>query len=78
MNITPTPEVVTELAARCIYLLSNLRSWQREYDERRTNDKEADVLKWETRTDEFLKDIGATDFESLSSLITQLTIKTDK
>lgn len=75
MNVTATPELVTELAARTIYLLSNLRWLQRDYDERRTHDKEQDLIKWEIRADEFLKGIGATEYESLKDLIRQLTIQ---
>lgn len=66
---------LTELAARCVYLLSNMRAFQRFHDEKMTllnRKKEIDVEMWEIRADEFLKDIGATEFESLKEIINQL------
>jgi hypothetical protein len=70
---------LVELAARSIYLLSNLRAWQREEDEKNIfSKKDQDVKKWEIRTDEFLKDIGATEFESLKELMGQLNFEKGK
>jgi hypothetical protein len=79
MKVIPkTEEQRTEMLARLTYLLSNLRAFQRDSEEIAPNKrKESDVKMWEYRCDEFLKDIGATDFESLSSLINQLTIKNE-
>lgn len=74
-----TQEQLIELAARSIYLLSNLRSWEREADETRalaTLHKDEDVEKWQVRSDEFLKNIDAVEFSSLKDLITQLSNKT--
>lgn len=73
-----TQKQLTELAARSVYLLSGLRAWQREFQESRavvSPHKDADVEKWETRVDEFLKNIDAVEFVPLKQLIEQLQIK---
>jgi len=77
MTLIPkTEEQRTEMIARLIYLLSGLRAWQREGEEYHPNKmKDPDTAKWEWRVDEFLKNIGAVDHESLKDLIGQLTIK---
>lgn len=67
-----TQEQLTELAARSVYLLSGLRSLQRDFEEVRAIvklHKDEDVVAWETRCDEFLKNIDAVDFSTLKELI---------
>ena len=69
---------LSELAARCVYLLTNLRAFQRDFEEDRavmTLHKDEEVQKWEIRCDEFLKDIDAAEFSPLKELITQLQIQ---
>lgn len=73
MNITPTPEVVTEIAARSTYLLSNLLAWIKMNAESPSKDTEAQIEKWWTRTEEYLKSIGALDFQGLNGMIGELT-----
>lgn len=70
-------EQLRELAARCVYLLSNLRAFQRERDEARAIaplHKDRDTELWEIRTDEFLKNIECVEFKSLKELIEELKI----
>lgn len=81
MIVIATQEQLVELAARCVYLLSNMRSFQRDSEENKsiiTLQKDPDCEKWEIRSDEFLKDIGATDFISLKQIIEQLQIQNTK
>jgi hypothetical protein len=77
MNITPTPEVVTEIGARSVYLMQNYLYWKQEVDSTGDRDSRIQLDKWETRMHEFLKGIGATDWRDLKTLIAELTIKTD-
>lgn len=75
----PTQEQVAELAARCVYLLRELRSWQRTHEETIPAiymNKGEEVVQWENRADEFLKNIGAVEWESLKDLLGQLIINT--
>lgn len=75
MILIRTNEQLVELAARSLYLLSMLRAYTKYYEETRCNyDKDWSVKKWELRIDEFLEGLGATEFESLKSIIKQLTI----
>jgi hypothetical protein len=70
-----TQEQLIELAARSVYLLSALRGLQRDFEERRailTLHKDQDIIPWEIRADEFLKNIEAVEFVSLKELIEQL------
>lgn len=78
MNITPTPEVVTEIAARSVYLMQNYLYWKMEVDKTGDRDSRIQLDKWETRMHEFLKGIEATEWQSLKSLIGELTIKTEQ
>lgn len=75
-----TQEQLIELAARSVYLLSGLRSLQRDFEERRailTLHKDENTALWEIRCDEFLKNIDAVDFTTLKELLEQLqNIKT--
>lgn len=76
-----TIEQLTELAARSVYLLSNMRSFQRDSEENKSIislQKDPDCEKWEIRADEFLKDIQAVDFSPLKQLIEQLKIQNTK
>lgn len=76
-----TQEQLVELAARCVYLLTNLRAFQRDFEADRAKinlHKDADVVGWEIRCDEFLKNIEAVDFIPLKQLIEQLKIKINK
>ncbi len=75
MIVIKTQEQLIELAARGIYLLSGLRSLQRDFEERRailTLHKDEQTASWEIRCDEFLKNIDAVEFTTLKELIDQL------
>lgn len=62
----------TELLARLIYGLSQMRYWQKI----NPNDYETDLLaaknKWEGRMDELLENLGAAEYQSLKEIIAQL------
>ncbi len=76
-----TNDQLVELAARAVYLISNLRNWQRDTESKiplATLYRDKDTEKWEVRCDEFLKDIEATEFNSLKQLISELTITPKK
>lgn len=76
-----TNEQVTELAARALFLLSNLRSYEKDFETTRaiaTLCKDKEVLRWESRIDEWLESIGADGYISLKELIKQLSIKDDQ
>lgn len=71
-----TEEQRTEMIARMTYLLSGLRAFQREHEEMFPwQHKSTELITWEIRCDEFLKDIGATEFIPLKQLISDLSNK---
>lgn len=66
----------TEMIARMTYLLSGLRAFQREHEQMFPwQHKPRELIIWEARCDEFLKNIDAVEFISLKQLITELSIK---
>lgn len=74
MNVTPTPEVVTEIAARSTYLLSNILAWRKmALDDPKEAAKQEDI--WWVTAELYLKGLGALEFESAAELIQQLTVK---
>lgn len=71
-----TQEQLIELAARSVYALSGLRAFQRDSEENKPAgylNKDPDVVAWENRADEFLKNIDAVEFAPLKELITELS-----
>lgn len=71
-----TQEQLIELAARSVYALSGLRAFQRDSEENKPAgylNKDPDVVAWENRADEFLKNIDAIEFVPLKQLITGLS-----
>lgn len=62
----------TELLARLIYGVSQMRYWQ----QINPNDYETDLLaakkKWEDRMDELLENLGAAEYQSLKEIMEQL------
>lgn len=71
-------EQLVELAARSIWLLSNLRAFTKDMEYNRSIKmlyKDLDVETFELRIDQFLYQIGAVDFKSLKELIRALKIK---
>lgn len=71
-----TQEQLIELAARGVYVLSGLRAFQRDSEEGKSVgylNKDPDVVAWENRADEFLKNIDAIEFAPLKQLITELS-----
>lgn len=74
----PTPEQVTQIAARSTYLLSNIMAWVKMNQEWPSEDTENQIKSLWTVAEGFLNGIGAVEFESLKDMFTQLTIKTEK
>lgn len=73
-------EQLIELAARSIWLISNLRALTKDMEYNRSIKmlyKDLDITTFETRIDQFLYQIGATEFESLKEIINQLNQATD-
>lgn len=73
-----TQEQLIELAARSLWLLSMLRAYQKDHEDSlaiATLCKNEEIKRIENRIDEYLEGLDATKFESLKSLINQLTIK---
>jgi hypothetical protein len=78
MLIPKTEEQRTEMIARLVYLLSGLRYFTREWEDRmpkKLMEKDEMLIKTEIRSDEFLKNIGAIEHQGVKDLIAQLTIK---
>lgn len=72
-------EQLVELAARAIYLLSNSRAFTKDMEYGRSIQmlyKDISVEMWELRIDQFLHQIGATEYHSLQELIDGLKSKT--
>lgn len=72
-----TLEQLTELAARSTWLLATLRAFTKDHEDSlaiATLCKNEEIKMIEKRIDGYLEGLGATKFESLKSLIEQLTI----
>lgn len=75
--IPKTEEQRTEMIARLVFLLSGLRYFTREWEDRmpkKVMEKDEMLIKTEMRSDEFLKKIGSVEFEGLKDIIAQLKI----
>lgn len=55
-----------------IYLLHNLRYWQKEVHSEYDYDVITAIQKWEERADEFLDKLGATNYQSLQEIIDEI------
>ena len=79
MNVKLTNEKqVVEIAARALFLLSNLRFYEKEHESTLAIAvlcKDETVEQWEKRIDEWLQVLGMEGFKTLKELIEELTPK---
>ena len=68
MKVTP------EIIARIIYLTSNLRFFEKEYDKEPNWDNRNLVIKYQTVLDDYLKELDVSEFISEQDLCDSITL----
>lgn len=74
LNIT-SPDQLVEFVARCLYLLSSYRYWQKDYDQEPSSEVKRILDRDRKRIDEFLATIGATEYQPLKEIMAQLKLQ---
>ena len=70
--MTITPEIIAKL----IFGISSLRHWEKEYAKEPGAEIRKLVTIWQIRLDELIEQIGATEYQCLKDILSELKIET--